>query len=87
MQSNIANFTKQAGHHDIDSDAGGEAMPLTNEDLVELDHLMTEDYKTNKKNNTIGTQILFQNFIYFKTPFTKAGNLVSLLLEGRVLQV
>lgn len=64
MQSNIANFTKQAGHHDIDSDAGGEAMPLTNEDLVELDHLMTEDYKTNKKNNTIGTHTLPKFYIF-----------------------
>lgn len=65
MQSDIANFTKQVGYHDIDSNVGAEAMPLTNEDLVELDQLMSKDYKTDKKNNITGTQILFQNFTSF----------------------
>lgn len=83
----MANFAKQVGYHDTDSDAGEEAMPLTNEDRIELDHLMTKNYKTDKKNNTISTQIFFRNFTYFKTLFTKAGNLVFLLLKGRVLQI
>lgn len=45
MQSNIANFAKQVEKHEVDSDAEEEAMPLTNEDLVELDQVMTKDRK------------------------------------------
>lgn len=58
MQSNIANFEKQVGYHEVDCDANEEAMPPTREDLVELDHLMTKDQKTNKKTNNIGIIVL-----------------------------
>ena len=49
MQSNIVNFAKQVGKHEVDSDAGEEAMPLTNEDLVELDQVMTRVMTKDRK--------------------------------------
>lgn len=49
MQSNIANFAKQVEKHEVDTDAGEEAMPLTNENLVELDQVMTKDRKLTGK--------------------------------------
>lgn len=48
MYSNIANFAKKVGYHDVDSDIE-EAPRLTNGNLVELDQLMTKDLKMTRK--------------------------------------
>lgn len=66
MQSDFANFTKQVGYHDIDSNVGAKAMPLTNEDLVALDQLMNKDYKTDKrKQHHRHTDIVPKFYIFY----------------------
>lgn len=57
------------------SDAAEEAMLLTNEDLGDLERLMTKTRKLTKENNTVGTQLLFQNFTTSKATLTQSSQL------------